>query len=184
MTMKPTAIFLAPGFEELEAVSVIDLLRRADIQVIVVGVSGKEITSAHNVTICTETTLDKLTNDLDAIIFPGGMPGATNLAASQPILEIIRKADRDKTLIAAICASPAVVLHPIGILKGRRATCYPGFEKQMQSAVFSKEKVVRDGHIITSRGPGTAMEFALEIITYLRSPEAAQAVRQQALMHI
>lgn len=181
MTQKRAAIFLAEGFEEAEAVVVIDYLRRAGIEVFSIGVTGAEVTSAHGVTIKADETIDKMPTDLDGIILPGGMPGATNLAEDKQVQQIIASYHERKAMIAAICASPAVVLVPSGILKGRQATCYPGFESYFSNTEFKEERVVRDGHIITSRGPGTATAFALEIIRYLVGVAQAESVRAQTL---
>jgi 4-methyl-5(b-hydroxyethyl)-thiazole monophosphate biosynthesis len=181
MARKKTAVFLAEGFEEIEAVVVIDFLRRANIEVISLGVNGTHVTSAHGITLIADESIDKMPSDLDGIILPGGMPGATNLAESANVRSAIEKHHQRQSMIAAICASPVVVLAPTGILKGRRATCFPGFENAFSDTEFKEDQVVRDGHIITSRGPGTADEFALEIIRYLIGKTQAESIRAQTL---
>ncbi len=180
--MKKTAlVVLAKGFEEIEAVTPIDVLRRADVKVIVAGVGGTEIEGAHGVTFKTDTTIEKYSEIPDVIILPGGMPGASNLSKSEALKKLLNKMKDAKKNIAAICASPAVVLGREGFLENRTATCYPGFEKYLGSDVkFSEDRVVRDGIFTTSRGPGTALEFSLELVKQLigqaKADELAQAM--------
>ncbi|PIU39866.1 MAG: DJ-1 family protein, partial [Candidatus Omnitrophica bacterium CG07_land_8_20_14_0_80_50_8] len=127
--MKKTAlIVLADGFEEIEAVTPIDVLRRAGIEVIVAGVGKREVTGAHDITVETDLMLEQYQGIPDAVVLPGGMPGAANLNQSEALKDLLQKMKRAGKIIAAICASPAVVLAPNGILEGKKATCYPGFE--------------------------------------------------------
>ena len=181
--MKKAIVLLANGFEEVEAVTPIDFLRRAGIQVVTAGVGGEKITGAHDVKMLADVDVKKAGADYDAVVIPGGMPGASNIAASKEADAIIRNFFEKGKLVAAICASPAVVLAPKGILKGKNATCYPGFEKDLTAAgaSFLESRVVRDGNLITSRGPGTAAEFAFEIIGYLLGPEAAKPIIEGTL---
>jgi len=175
--MKRAVVFLAEGFEEVEAVTPIDFLRRAGIEVITAGVGGASIQGAHGIRIQTEKNIEDLSMDnFDGIVIPGGMPGAANLAAAPKVSQLLRDASEAGKMIAAICASPAVVLSPAGLLKGKSATCYPGFEKDLVCGSFVEERVVIDGSIITSRGPGTAAEFAVKIIEYLAGADAAKEV--------
>lgn len=183
--MRKTAlVVLAEGFEEIEAVTPIDVLRRAGMEVIVAGVGQREVTGAHGITVETDLMLEQYQGHPDAVILPGGMPGALNLKKSQSLEVLLEKMQKEKKLIAAICASPAVVLAPIGILDGKRATCYPGFEGQLGPRVkFVSERVVVDGCVVTSRGPGTAMEFALELVSQLAGPEAVEKLSQSMVVN-
>lgn len=167
-------VVLAPGFEEIEAVTPIDFLRRAGVDVYVAGVGGVEVTGSHGITIRCDGAIDELKTDLplgttiDAVVLPGGIPGANNLAASKAVVELIDRVHSGGGMVAAICAAPAVVLGNSPILQGRRATCYPGFEKHFSGDVIpSEERVVVDGKVLTSRGPGTATEFAIKLIEEL-----------------
>jgi len=166
---------LAPGFEETEAVVIIDLLRRAQVKVTVLGLETREVRGAHDITIIADETFSAFKSPFDGIVLSGGMPGTRNLAASPALLDLIRQTNRRKGLCAAICAAPTV-LAKAGILKGVSATCFPGMEKELAGAVFIDQPVVRDNHIITSKGAGTAVPFVLELISYLAGKEAAERV--------
>jgi protein deglycase len=166
---------LAPGFEETEAVVFIDLLRRAQVEVTVFGLDAREVRGAHDITIVADAPFSTCTSSFDGIVLPGGMPGTRNLAASAALLETVRATHARKGLCAAICAAP-IVLAKAGILKGVRATCFPGMEKEIEGAVVMDLPVVHDGNIITSKGVGTAIPFALELITYLMGDNAAMKV--------
>lgn len=179
---KRVAVVLADGFEEIEAVSAIDILRRAELEVIVYGLDKEIITGAHNVRIVTDKRLAEFDQDLDAVVFPGGMPGAKNLADSQRVKEWIQKMYAQRKIIAAICASPALILAPMGILDGRRATCYPGAEGSFsEKTTYLQEDVVIDENIITSRGPATALKFSLALVEKLTCRETAAALRKKTL---
>ena len=157
---------LAPGFEETEAITFIDLLRRAGITVTMLGLESRDVTDSHNITIVTDKLLADFKEAFDGIVLPGGMPGAKNLANSARLLDLIRETHKQGGLCAAICAAP-IVLGKAGILAGHKATCFPGFEKELVGAQFIEEAVVRDRNIITSRGVGTAIPFALALISFL-----------------
>jgi 4-methyl-5(b-hydroxyethyl)-thiazole monophosphate biosynthesis len=179
---KNVLVILAEGFEEIEAVTPIDVLRRAELNVTVAGVGSKTIRGAHGVRFQADTTLNQYKDLPDAVILPGGMPGAQNLANSKEVREILTKMNSQNKLIGAICAAPALVLAPSGILEGKKATCYPGFENHFNSSTqFSPARVVVDGHIITSRGPGSALEFALELVEKLAGKEKAESLSQGLL---
>lgn len=182
-SMKKVALLLADGFEEVEAVTPVDFLRRAGIEVIVTSIAELKVTGSHDIVILADTTLDTLGDDLDGIILPGGMPGAANLAQSKALIALIRKMNKSSKLLAAICAAPALVLGKSELLEGRKFTCYPGFENEISGAKFSTESVVLDGNILTSRGPGTAAEFAIAIIEYLLGKEAAETVKKSTLQN-
>lgn len=178
---KKIAVLLAPGFEEVEAITPIDFLRRAEIETLVVGVGGTSITGAHGITLITDIEVHDLGTGFDGVVIPGGMPGASNLAASEDVSRFITRLFKEGGLVASICASPAVVLSGLNILEGREVTCYPGFENRLKSGNFVEERVVRDGNLITSRGPGTAAEFAVAIIEYLAGQSAAEKVYSSTL---
>lgn len=178
--MKKVAVILADGFEEIEAVTPIDLLRRAEITVVTAGVEKTALLGAHGFPVSAEILIDALGDDLDGVVIPGGMPGAENIAKSPAAKRIITRIWKDGGMIAALCASPGVVLGPLGILNGKKATCYPGFEEKMTGAKPVKETVVTDGTVITSKGPGTAFAFSLEVIRYLTGAAKMEEVRKAA----
>lgn len=160
---------LAEGFEELEAVTVVDLLRRAGIEVVTAGLTAGPVTGSHGITLQADATLDDvITQAFDMIILPGGLPGATHLGDDERLLARLRQQAAARRQVAAICAAPAV-LAKAGLLDGRRATSYPGFlgPDSAPGLVVLDEPVVTDGLLVTSRGPGTAMDFALVLIERL-----------------
>jgi protein deglycase len=168
---------LAPGFEETEAVTVIDLLRRARVKVRVLGLEQREVKGSHDIAILADDIFSAFKGAFDGIVLPGGMPGARNLAASSRLLDLIRETNDRKALCAAICAAPTVFAKA-GILNGVSATCFPGMEKELTGAVFINQTVVRDNNIMTSRGVGTAIPFALELISYLAGKETAERIAE------
>jgi len=158
---------LAQGFEEIEALTNIDVLRRAGLDVVTAGIGSREIEGDHGVKVQTDTEISELSSDdLSAVVLPGGMPGAANLRDSGRLLKIIREINEKGGLCAAVCAAP-IVLDAAGILEGKNATSYPGFDEEMPSCNYKEDRVVTDGNIITGRGPGVAMEFALTVVEYL-----------------
>jgi 4-methyl-5(b-hydroxyethyl)-thiazole monophosphate biosynthesis len=175
--MTRTALIpIADGSEELEAVTVIDLLRRAGVEVTVASLTGVAVTCSRGVHLVPDCALDTaLERDYDALILPGGLPGADYLAADERIIERIRTMDQDRRLICAICAAPKVLARA-GVLEGRKATSFPGALEAEGHGPGLDQAVVRDGHIMTSRGPGTAMDFALAIIEALLGPEKRREV--------
>ncbi len=178
-------IFLADGFEETEAVVPMDFLRRAGIRTTLVAVENKQVKSSHKLVVQADAFLDELgniENDFDIFILPGGMPGATNLAEDKRIGDILKNANKAGKLIAAICASPAVVLSPLGIIDNKRVTCYPGCETDFpKSAKYENKKVVVDGNVITSQGPGTAFDFAQAITEKVLGKEVARKIASMML---
>ncbi len=159
------------------------VLRRARLEGIVAGVGKREITGAHDITVETDLMIEQYQGIPDAIVLPGGMPGAENLNKSEAVKGLLQKMKQSGKLIAAICASPAVVLAPNGILDGKRATCYPGYENELGAKVkFLTDCVVVDGQVTTSRGPGTAMEFSLELVSQLVNAEKASQVAQKMVV--
>lgn len=180
--MKKVGVILADGFEEIEAVTVVDILRRAELEVIVYGLDKEIITGSRGVKIVVDGKMLGFEQDLDALVFPGGMPGAKNLADSGKVNQWIQKMSAQKKIIAAICASPAVVLAPLGVLDGKKATCYPGMEGSFtEETTYLEEDVVIDENIITSRGPGTALKFSLAIAEKLTCKETAATLREETL---
>jgi len=176
--MPKVLVPLADGCEELEAVTIIDLLRRAGIEVTVAGLKPGIVKASRGVQLVPDTTLDAaLQDDYDMVALPGGMPGATHLKEDARILDLIRRMAAAGKHTAAICAAPTVLLEA-GVLAGRQATSYPGFLDAMQppGVTVSASPVVRDGTVVTSRGPGTAMDFALTLIETLLGPEARAQV--------
>jgi len=179
---KKAIVILADGFEEIEAISVIDILRRAGIEVTVAGLHDTSIKGSHGITLIADQNLDDIDSDFDACILPGGMPGATHLANSKKVNSLIQLMHKEQKIIAAICASPAVVLATSGILEGKSATCYPGMESNFDKHTrFEEDAVVVDGNIVTSKGVGTAIPFALAIIEELVGSEGKAKVAKAIL---
>lgn len=171
-------VFLATGFEEIEAISTIDILRRAGIKVKTVSITGKKrVSGAHGIDIVADMLFDKIPLNADSLVLPGGMPGTLNLKAHQGLCTLLLSfANRKDKTLAAICAAPSI-FGELGLLKNKKATCYPGFEDQLTNAKVSRKSVVRDGNIITANGPGHAMDFALKIVEHLSGSEKAEEIR-------
>ncbi len=181
--MSTTYIFLADGFEEIEALTPVDLLRRAGVDVMTVAVGEfREVTGAHGITVEADLLLDdEDMADADLLVAPGGMPGAKNLADSRKVCELFRHQAERGALVAAICAAPAVLLAPLGITAGKRATCYPGFEEALTAGGATHvgdERVVRDSNVITANGPSSAIPFALALVDALVPGKAAEVAAQ------
>ena len=189
---KKVIVLLAEGFEEVEAVTHIDYLRRAGLELVTAAVgTSRTVQGSHGIKIEADTLLDGLEKEKqtaafwDAALIPGGMPGASNLASSVETSALLREMAAAGKIVAAICASPAVVLAPLGLLKNKNYTCYPGMEAEVDPAFgtkWSEEKVVVDGNIITSRGAGTAAAFAMALIGALQSPEEAEKIARKVLL--
>ena len=169
-------LFLADGFEEIEALCPLDLLRRAGVETVTVGLGKTEIHGAHGITVQADT--DALpVGEPDMVILPGGMPGAAHLDASDMVTEALARTHAKGGLLAAICAAPMVLGHR-GYLVGKRAVCFPGFEGELTGAtVASDELVVRDGNVITAKGMGVALEFGLALVAALRGEDTAAKLR-------
>lgn len=176
-------ILLADGFEEAEALVPADLLRRAGAQVALVGVTGEVVTGAHGIAVVSDLIVDQTqTEGMELVVVPGGLPGVENVAASARAMELVKTAaEADDCYLAAICAAPSIVLGPAGILKGYKATCYPGMEAGMEGADAQEGySVVVDGDIITGEGPGAAFDFGLTLVKMLKGDDAAKRVAQDA----
>lgn len=163
-------VFLANGFEEIEAVTPIDLLRRSGKEVITVGVGDNIIVGSHNIPIVTDTIAQEITlsEELEMIVIPGGMPGTLNLEKNSYVQQAIDYCSEKGIYIAAICAAPSILGHK-GLLNGKRAVCYEGFETQLEGAVIGSSAVEIDGNVITARGAGGSVEFALKLVEILVS---------------
>lgn len=170
--------FLADGFEMVEALSPVDVLRRAGIEVITVSIMKERVvTSSHKVGVVADIMLDEVKwDEAEALILPGGQPGTNNLAACEVLMAKVRDFAKAGKVIAAICAAPALTFGECGLLEGKKATCYPGMEEHLKGADFLAEEVVVDGNIITSRGMGTAIAFGLAIIEKLIDKATAEQI--------
>lgn len=170
-------VFLAEGFEEVEALAPVDILRRADIPVTTVGVGGKVICGSHKIPVTADITLDEFecSPQMKGVILPGGMPGTKNLYAEQRVRDAVSYAAARDLLVCAICAAP-MILGRMGVLCGKKATCFPGFEDELLDAYVRTDKVVVDGNIITGKGAGCALDFGFAIAAQLKGEVAAERV--------
>ena len=176
-------MLLGTGFEETEAIAPLDLLRRAGVQVLTVGVSGKVVYGSHKIGVEADITIDEMDlTDLDMIILPGGLGGVTSVRASKEAMDALRFAWENEKFVAAICAGPTV-LADLGITAGRTAVCYPGCEDGMGTAkVLPNVPCVRDGKLITGASAGCAIPFGLALIEALKGQEASDAIRKQIVI--
>lgn len=160
-------MLFATGYEEVEALTVVDLLRRAGVECLMVAVDDSEsVAGSHGINVHMDEKLSDITDDCELVILPGGMPGVLNLKANQKVGELVRAQNDRGAYVAAICAGPTV-LGALGILTDKNATCYPGCEADLKSKTHSEDSVVVDGNIITSRGVGTAIDFGLKLVEIL-----------------
>lgn len=171
-------MFFANGFEEVEAIAALDVIRRAGIDILSVGVESEVITGSHNIPVVCDTTVDKIVFDekVKGIILPGGMPGTTNLMNNSLIDNFIDLCYKNNKLICAICAAP-MILGRKGLLEGREAVCFPGFEDELKGAVISSEYVCKSDNIITAKGMGSAINFGLEIVAELIDRDTADKLK-------
>lgn len=172
-------VFLANGFEEIEALAPIDILRRAGVEVVTVGVGSSEIVSSHKVKFGTDTTVDKIVLDdkLEMVVLPGGMPGTLNLENDDYVQAAIDYCVNNDKYVAAICAAPSILGHK-GLLNGKEATCYPGFEEALEGVKLSEKYVACDGKFITARGAGVCIEFGLKLAEKLTNAEKADNIKK------
>ena len=176
------ALFLADGFEEIEALTPVDVLRRAGIEVKTYSINGDLcVCGTHNIMVDADDIIENVEYDkIDAVILPGGMPGADNLENCEDVREILQYAFENGKLMCAICAAPKV-LGKFGYLKSKRATCFPGFEEYLSGANATGERVEVDENVITSKGMGTAMDFSLAILEYLKGKEVADKMANSTM---
>jgi len=170
-------VFFADGFEEIEGLAAVDILRRAELEVQTVGVGGKVVTALHGVPVtCDITDAEARREGLEMIVLPGGGPGTRNLEASPVVQGYLDYAVENGLWVAAICAAPTILGNK-GLLKGKRATCYPTLSAKLEGAAFTGERVEQDGRIITGKGPGASIPFALRLVEALLGKEKADAVQ-------
>jgi len=177
-------VFLATGFEEIEAISIIDVLRRADISTTVVAVTGERmVKGAHGIAVQADVLFENQDfSQGTMLVMPGGMPGTNNLDAYKPLIALISDYYKKSKYLAAICAAP-LILGKMRLLRNEEAICYPGYEEFLEDAVLSKQKVVRSGKIITGKGAGCAIEFALKIVEILKGKELADKLAVAMIVH-
>lgn len=179
--MAKVLLILADGFEEIEAIAPMDLLRRAGVEVTVAGLDGLTVKSARGLSVTADVAFARLSGDFDALVLPGG-GGARRLAGSEEVKVLITNMFKKGKWICAICASPVLVLFPAGVLNGKSATCFKGMEGGFDGSVkYVDQKVVVDGNLITSQGPGTAIEFALTILEKLKGKAESEKIRSEIL---
>ena len=172
-------VLLGTGFEEMEAITPVDLLRRAGIGVITVGLNGQTVMGSHRIPVHADITIDEMNlNDLDMVVLPGGLGGGASIKACPKALDIVRYSHEQGKFVAAICAAPTI-LAELGITAGKEAVCYPGCEAEMCDARIEDTACLRDGNVITGASAGCAIPFALELIAALRGAEAARQIREQ-----
>lgn len=171
-------VFLATGFEEIEAIAPIDILRRGGVDVKTVGIADTVVSGAHSVGIKADILLSDLVLDdtLEGVLLPGGMPGTVNLELAAGVIEAVKFASERGKLVAAICAA-STILGKMGLLNGRKATCYPGLEQKLEGAEYTGELAVTDGNFVTGKGPGAAVEFGLAALAYIKGKDVADEVR-------
>ena len=171
-------MLLTDGFEDIEALETLDIIRRAGLDAKTVGISSSTVKSSHNVTVISDLTFDETDfSDMTMLILPGG-PGHTAFSESEKVLELINSTFQKGIYISAICASPSVI-GKIGLLKGRRFTCFPGFESMVTGGIYSPEKVVLDGKFITARGAGCSSDFGFEIVKLFKGELVARELKSQ-----
>ena len=176
--MSKAVVFFADGTEECEALLVVDLLRRAKVEVIVASAMGRrELVSSHKIHLTADALAEEVDySDVDMVVLPGGIPGTPNLAANKKVTETCAAFAKAGRKVAAICAAPSVLGH-MGLLNGKRAVCFPGFEQELSGAEIVSEPVVADGNIITSKGAGTANHFAFALVASLLGQERADSLK-------
>ena len=176
-------VFLAQGFEEIEALTTVDILRRADIKVTTVGVGNKKIIGAHGISVIADVTENEVVIDnIKAVILPGGMPGTINLENNDTVKNSVKYCNDNNLLICAICAAPSILGH-MGLLREVKATCFPGFENELTNAFVTNDFVVKDKNIITAKGAGSTIPFALAIVEQLVDAKLHKRLRWQFNAH-
>lgn len=172
-------VFFAQGFEEVEGITVVDVLRRAKLDVLTIGVGSGCVTGAHGIPVVCDDEIAGVTpnESIEAIILPGGMPGTTNLEKSPKVQELIDYAAMKNILIGAICAAPIILGHK-GLLKGLNATCFPGLEEELIGAKLSEKSICTDGNIVTAKGMGVSIDFSVEIVKQLTNEQTALNLKE------
>ena len=181
--MTTALVFLATGFEEIEAITIIDILRRGNIKVTTAALTAKTIEGAHKIRIVPDKSVDEVsTEEFDAVICPGGSPGYTNLKNTPQVIQIIKNAYNQNKVVAAICAAPAV-LSDAGILQNKNCTIYPGMENELTKGrgIPKPDNIVVDSNIVTSKGPATALAFSLKLVEILKGKQVAESVTRKVL---
>jgi len=169
---------LAPGFEEIEAVTIIDILRRAQIHVTTAHLGENPVTGSHNITVSADIDIKKTSpGNFNCIVLPGGMPGSNNLKGNQHVISLIKEINKSGGIVSAICAAP-IVLGYAGILHGKKAVCFPGFEKELNGAIISDSFIETDGNILTGKGPGCAIKFSLKLIELISGKNISDNVKE------
>lgn len=180
--MSRVVVILADGFEEVEAMSIIDVLRRAELDTVIAGLHDGYITSSRNVKVLPDTAIDAIkAGDFDMIVLPGGQPGSDNMNADVRVISLVKDFSHKGKLLGAICAAP-IVLAKAGLLQGKRVTSFPSYRDRFGSSVYEEQPVVEDGNVLTSRGPGTALAFGLAIVERLAGKEKALKIKAAMLI--
>lgn len=170
-------VFLADGFEEIEALAPVDILRRAELPVKLVGVGGKTVTGSHGITVTADMEDKEMTtDDIEMMLLPGGMPGTLNLEKSPIVTACANYCAKNNIYLAAICAAPSVLGH-LGLLNGKKAVCFPGFEGELKGAVYTDAPVVTDGCIITAKGMGVSTQFGLTLAALMAGENVSNKIR-------
>lgn len=178
-------VFFAEGFEEVEALGTVDVLRRAKIDVKMIGIHDKSVKGSHGIIVKMDGGFDDIgsIDDVECIVLPGGMPGANNLKANEKVGEWLKKAESNGKYVAAICAAPLVLGH-FKIMEGKNFTCYPSFEKHLPNHQHVAESVVVDGKLITAKGVGVALDFGLKIVEHLKDSSTSETLRTSMVMKV
>ena len=178
--MAKALVLMAEGFEEIELTSIVDILRRGGVTVTIAGLKDGLITGSRGIKMQPDVTLDGLKEIYDIIILPGGSPGYVNLGNDRRVIDLVKRYNAEGKIVAAICAGPSVLVKA-GVLGGKKVTIFKGMENELKNAVYVDKTVVVDGNILTSQGPGTAMEFALELLKRLTGEKKAQEIQEKLL---
>lgn len=172
------AVYFATGYEEVEALSVVDILRRGHVEVIMVGVDGQTVMSSHNVSINMDKQIDEVDhNEIDMIVLPGGLPGVQNLLANESVKKHLKEFKEQEKWLAAICAAPSI-LGQLGLLEGERATCYPSFEKYLVGCEHTSARVEVSHKIVTGKGAGAALDFGYKLLELLKDKDLSMQIRK------
>ncbi|MCF8720647.1 DJ-1 family glyoxalase III [Nitrospina gracilis] len=182
--MKKVMVTVAPGFEEIETITVVDILRRAGARVDLAGTQPEPIEGSRGVRILPDVLLSEIDHkDYDMVVLPGGQPGTTNLQNNESVIAIVQNMNRDQKTVAAICAAP-MVLQTAGVLKDHRTTSHPSVQENLNGIRYSDDRVVVDGNLVTSRSPGTALEFAMKLVEVLFGPDRVETVNKGVMARI